>query len=124
MNRNDCRLRPPTARQRTVLGLIYALTELAGFPPGLRELMKPLGVRSRFTVCEHIRHLALRGLITREPGKSRTVTLTLKGLACLGVANPFDRLGYELARQLGRRYIPVSALPPPALRPAVLSELE
>jgi repressor LexA len=50
-----------------------------GYPPTHKEMMKALGVNSTSTIAHHMSYLIARGLITREPFKSRTTQITDKG---------------------------------------------
>jgi repressor LexA len=49
-----------------------------GYPPTYREIAKQQGV-SLSTVATHMEVMRAQGLITYEPGKSRTMAVTGKG---------------------------------------------
>jgi DNA-binding MarR family transcriptional regulator len=74
--------RPLTPRQRQVLGRLELLTRAVGYPPTMTELGRGLGL-STSRVLGHLRALARKGLVTWEPKRSRTLSLTAAGRAAL-----------------------------------------
>ena len=70
--------RRPTDRQRELLVAIADSLRDDGRPPTLRELSEQLGV-SPNAVLDRLRGLEERGLVTREPRKSRAVRITGAG---------------------------------------------
>jgi SOS-response transcriptional repressor LexA len=62
-----------TPRQREVLDAIRELTAARGAAPTLRELGARLGITSTNAVSDHLKYLQIQGLLTWEPGKSRTL---------------------------------------------------
>jgi repressor LexA len=70
----------PTPRQRVVMEMVKALSDLRGFPPTTRELMVALDIASPNAVNDHVKALVRKGLATREPLLSRSLKLTPKGV--------------------------------------------
>lgn len=62
-----------TARQREVLDLIVSLTRMHGYPPTIRELAKPLKVRSTNAVSDHLAALERKGAIVWARAKARGI---------------------------------------------------
>ena len=62
-------------RQQDILGFIRESIEHRGIPPSLREIGIRFGIRSTNGVDKHLAVLERAGLITREPGKSRSITV-------------------------------------------------
>ncbi len=62
----------PTSRQRALLGFIAAYTEMLGQPPSEADMQKYLKV-SPPSVHQMILRLEKQGLITREPGRPRSI---------------------------------------------------
>lgn len=55
---------PPTGRQLQVLNVIRDFIAANGLPPTIREIGNALGIRSTNGVCDHLKALERRGLIT------------------------------------------------------------
>lgn len=77
-----------TDRQAEVLGHIKRLIEANGYAPTIRELATCLGITSTNGVETHLVELERKGLITRTPGRSRSLKLasterTVDGLRAL-----------------------------------------
>jgi repressor LexA len=53
------------------------------YPPTVRELCSELGVSSTNGMGEHLKALSRKGLVTWEPKRSRTLSLTAAGRAAL-----------------------------------------
>src|SRR5437899_5747049 len=64
-----------TDRQAKILDYIRYVTKVRNYPPSVREIGEAVGVSSRSTVHNHLNQLERRGLIKRDPSKSRTVQL-------------------------------------------------
>ena len=64
-----------TERQGKILEYIRSVTRLRSYPPSVREIGEAVGLSSSSTVHNHLNQLARKGLIKRDPSKSRTVQL-------------------------------------------------
>ncbi len=64
-----------TERQQQIYDFIRATVASRGIPPSLREIGKKFGIRSTNGVDGHLAALARSGLINREKGKSRGISL-------------------------------------------------
>jgi len=62
-----------TERQNKILDYIRYVTKVRSYPPSVREIGEAVGLSSSSTVHNHLNQLELRGLIKRDPSKSRTV---------------------------------------------------
>jgi repressor LexA len=62
-------------RQQDILGFIRETIDRRGIPPSLREIGIKFGIRSTNGVDKHLAALERAGLITREPGKSRSIAV-------------------------------------------------
>src|ERR1051326_205226 len=62
-------------RQTKILDYIRYVTKVRNSPPGGREIGEAVGLSSSSTVHNHLNQLERRGLIKRDPSKSRTVQL-------------------------------------------------
>lgn len=69
----------PTDRQAEVLLTIARLTEVAGYPPTVRELCEELGIDSTNGISDHVRRLITKGLLQRVPQIARGLILTQAG---------------------------------------------
>lgn len=65
-----------TKRQQAVLDCIEACIQEKGYGPTVREICHSLGLSSPSTVHVHLKALEEKGLIKRDPLKSRSITLT------------------------------------------------
>ena len=65
-----------TDRQSKILDYIRYVTKVRNYPPSVREIGEAVGLSSSSTVHNHLTQLERRGLIKRDPSKSRTVQLT------------------------------------------------
>ena len=74
-----------TKRQQAVLDCIEECIREKGYGPTVREVCKSLGLSSPSTVHVHLKALENKGLIKRDPLKSRSIALTypLEGLPAL-----------------------------------------
>jgi repressor LexA len=64
-----------TDRQKKILDYIRYVTRVRNYPPSVREIGEAVGLSSSSTVHNHLNQLERRGLIHRDPSKSRTVQL-------------------------------------------------
>jgi repressor LexA len=64
-----------TDRQTKILDYIRYVTKVRNYPPSVREIGEAVGLSSSSTVHNHLNQLERRGLIKRDPSKSRTVQL-------------------------------------------------
>ena len=64
-----------TDRQNKILDYIRYVTKVRSYPPSVREIGEAVGLSSSSTVHNHLNQLERRGLIKRDPSKSRTVQL-------------------------------------------------
>ena len=64
-----------TKRQKTVYECIKSFIASHGYGPTVREVCSELGLRSPSTVHVHLNALEEKGLITRDPLKSRSIAL-------------------------------------------------
>ena len=62
-------------RQNKILDYIRYVTKVRNYPPSVREIGEAVGLSSSSTVHNHLNQLERRGLIKRDPSKSRTVQL-------------------------------------------------
>jgi repressor LexA len=62
-------------RQAKILDYIRYVTRVRNYPPSVREIGEAVGLSSSSTVHNHLNQLERRGLIRRDPSKSRTVQL-------------------------------------------------
>jgi len=63
-------------RQTRILDYIRYVTKVRNYPPSVREIGEAVGLSSSSTVHNHLNQLERKGLIKRDPSKSRTVQLT------------------------------------------------
>src|SRR5438105_6955453 len=68
-----------TERQNKILDYIRYVTKVRNYPPSVREIGEAVGLSSSSTVHNHLNQLERRGLIRRDPSKSRTVQLVEGG---------------------------------------------
>jgi repressor LexA len=64
-----------TDRQVRILNYIRDVSKKRNYPPSVREIGEAVGLSSSSTVHNHLNQLERRGLIKRDPSKSRTVQL-------------------------------------------------
>lgn len=70
----------PTPRQLQVLEYLRSYIAEHGYAPAMTEIGNHLGIRSSNGVNDHLRALEKKGLITREPFKSRAIRIVGEGL--------------------------------------------
>ncbi|MGH7640741.1 MAG: transcriptional repressor LexA [Candidatus Dormibacteria bacterium] len=66
-------------RQAEILDYLRQRSQDGGYPPSVREIGRAVGLSSSSTVQNHLNLLERKGLIRRDPTKSRTVLLTQHG---------------------------------------------
>ncbi len=74
-----------TRRQREVFELIRKKIEGRGYGPTVREIGEHFDIRSPNGVMCHLKALEKKGLITREPNRSRAIQLTAAAKADRGM---------------------------------------
>lgn len=72
-----------TERGYQILRELHASTQRQGYPCTVRELGERVGLASPSTVHTHLANLEREGLIERQPGKPRALTITTLGLSAL-----------------------------------------
>lgn len=65
-----------TPRQSQILSFIRKCSEERGGVPSLREIMEEFGFSSTATVASHLDLMEKKGVISRQPGRSRNIILT------------------------------------------------
>ena len=63
-------------RQRAIYDFICSYTDEHGYPPSVREIGEAVGLKSPSTVHFHLKHLEELGVIGKQAGKGRALTLT------------------------------------------------
>jgi repressor LexA len=63
-------------RQQEIVDYLRSRSLDGGYPPSVREIGRAVGLSSSSTVQNHLNVLERKGLIHRDPTKSRTVLLT------------------------------------------------
>lgn len=64
-----------TERQQQVYDFLTTYLAANGYPPTLQEIAKHLHISGNLGVLRHLRALEREGLITRNPGSSRSIVL-------------------------------------------------
>lgn len=79
--------RPLSKRQMKILDFIIDQIQERGYGPTVREIVSHVGDKSPTSVHRHLKTLEIRGHITREANKSRSIRLTMehRGLPLAGV---------------------------------------
>lgn len=72
-SRNDGKADPDAQR---IYDYIAETIREQGYPPSVREIGDAVGLKSPSTVHFHLKHLAELGVIGKEAGKGRAITLT------------------------------------------------
>lgn len=65
-----------TRMQQRIYDYIAETIREQGYPPSVREIGDAVGLKSPSTVHFHLKHLAELGVIGKEAGKGRAITLT------------------------------------------------
>lgn len=66
---------PLTERQQQVYNFIKKTVTVKGYPPSVREIGDAIGLQSSSTVHSHIKRLAEKGYIKRDPSKPRAIEI-------------------------------------------------
>lgn len=82
--------RPLTPRQLEVLRLVADAIEETGIPPTVRAIGRAAGITSSSNAHLEMVALQRRGLLAREPGAVRGLTVTAAGYALLGRTDPAE----------------------------------
>ena len=69
-------MKPLSEKQRQIMDCIAKSIDERGYPPSVREICSAVRLKSPSTVQRHLNILESRGLIRRESGSSRSITLT------------------------------------------------
>ena len=77
-------MHPLTDRQLEVLRFIVEQIEACGYPPTIREIGEALDIRSTNGVNDHLKALERKGVLTRDPVKSRALIPTAAAREQLG----------------------------------------
>ena len=64
-----------TQKQQRIYDFILAFTKEKGYPPSVREIGTAMGLKSPSTVHFHMKGLAKAGVIVKEEGKTRAISL-------------------------------------------------
>lgn len=70
-----------TKRQREIYDYLKSFLDKHGYAPSLEEIAAHFDLSSVATVHEHITNLEAKGVLRRDPNRSRAVELTRPGLA-------------------------------------------
>ncbi|MHB8451305.1 MAG: transcriptional repressor LexA [Mycobacteriales bacterium] len=70
-----------TPRQRRVLDVIRETVERRGYPPSIREIGEAVGLASPSSVAYQLKALQAKGLLRRDPNRSRAVEVLSAGPA-------------------------------------------
>lgn len=65
-----------TTRQQQVYDFLATYIDDHGYPPTLQEIARHLNISGNLGVLRHLEALTRKGVITRNPGNSRAITLT------------------------------------------------
>ena len=68
-------MRPMKEKEKSVFDYVAKTIRENGYSPSVRDIMDALGFKSTSTVQMYLDRLEERGLLHRDPGKSRTITL-------------------------------------------------
>jgi len=93
-----------TTRQKDLLGFIYNSIEGEGFAPSFDELKQLLNVKSNQAVIDMLNALERKGLIAREEGKARSITITPTGYDTINRPSLTPVLGKSYAGTMTATY--------------------
>lgn len=85
MTQNEKSFSNLTKRQRDVLTVLYQHISTEGYPPSFDNLRKLLDVSSNQTITDMLTILEKKGVIRRDEGNARGLSITRKGFDALGV---------------------------------------
>jgi repressor LexA len=91
----------PSEKQKILLSFIWEYLRTHNRPPVFREMEKAIDVNSTSGVTHHLGRLEKMGLLKREKGVSRGLSLTSEALALL------DKLSYSLREAVNGLQIPL-----------------
>ncbi|MBR3258623.1 MAG: transcriptional repressor LexA [Eggerthellaceae bacterium] len=91
-----------TDRQMAVVDCIHRYTEEKGYGPTVREIGEMLELSSPSTVHVHLKSLEKKGMIKRDPLKSRSIILTELAEEKLGIEKPVAALQFTVTSSLDR----------------------
>ncbi len=83
---------PVEGRQRQILEFLRTHARQHSYPPTVREIGQAVGLSSSSTVQNHLNALETKGLIRRDPTKSRTVEVVGDDVVVAPVASNILRL--------------------------------
>uniref|UniRef100_E6QMB7 Transcriptional repressor of the SOS regulon n=1 Tax=mine drainage metagenome TaxID=410659 RepID=E6QMB7_9ZZZZ len=69
-----------TKRQKEVLDFLESFVHTCGYSPSFEEIAQGLDLKSVATVHKHITNLQKKGLLDREPNRSRSIDLVPEGV--------------------------------------------
>ena len=75
IRKGGVRMRALTEKQRQIYDFIVDFQQDHGYPPSIREICGHMGLKSPSTVHFHLKGLEAAGLITKEEGKTRAITV-------------------------------------------------
>ena len=64
-----------TPKQQQIYDFILSFSGRHGYPPSVREIGEHVGLKSPSTVHFHLKGLEAAGLITKDKGKTRAITV-------------------------------------------------
>ncbi|MEG1240905.1 MAG: transcriptional repressor LexA, partial [Oscillospiraceae bacterium] len=64
-----------TAKQQEIYDYIISFTEQHGYPPSVREIGEAVHLKSPSTVHFHLKGLERAGVITKDAGKTRAISI-------------------------------------------------
>ena len=73
MSQRDSKMQHLTERQAEILRYVHAYISERGFSPSIREIGEAVHLSSSSTVHSHLRSLAEKGFIRRNPSKPRSL---------------------------------------------------
>lgn len=82
-----------TKRQRDILTMLYQYISTEGYPPSFDNLRKLLNVSSNQTITDALAALERKGVIKRDEGNARGLSITKKGFEAIGVQPLLPLLG-------------------------------
>ena len=91
-----------TDRQMAVVDCIHRYTEEKGYGPTVREIGEMLELSSPSTVHVHLKSLEKKGMIKRDPLKSRSIILTELAEEKLGIEKPVAMPQFTVTSSLDR----------------------
>lgn len=64
-----------TKKQQAVIDFLQDFMDENGYTPSYREIMTGLGLSSVSAVAEHVDNLVAKGVLKKEPGEARSLTV-------------------------------------------------